>query len=94
MQLRTAPFVRAPACHEFQSRCYFPESLHPAAHLPDAVGLPFNLTPEIIGLDVGLSCGRSRLLQPPTPTVGRLIFDPGHQLFRRLKVAPAASGFG
>ncbi|HRI12310.1 MAG TPA: ABC transporter permease [Verrucomicrobiota bacterium] len=73
MQLRNAPFVRAQRAMGFGPAAIFRRCIMPLTFGPPLVALLY-LTPEIIGLDVGLSYFGLGA-QPPTPTVGRLIFE-------------------
>lgn len=73
MQLRSAPFVRAQRAMGFGPAMIFRRAILPLTFGPPLVALLY-LIPEIIGLDVGLSYFGLGA-QPPTPTVGRLIFD-------------------
>jgi len=73
MQLRNAPFVRAQRAMGFGPAAIFRCCILPLTFGPPLVALLY-LTPEIIGLDVGLSYFGLGA-QPPTPTVGRLIFE-------------------
>lgn len=73
MQLRQASFVRAQRALGFGWFMIFRRAILPLAFSPPLIALLF-LTPEIIGLDVGLSYFGLGA-QPPTPTIGRLIFE-------------------
>lgn len=73
MQLRNASFVRAQRALGFGWSMIFRRAILPFAFGPPLIALLY-LTPEIIGLDVGLSYFGLGA-QPPTPTIGRLIFE-------------------
>jgi ABC-type dipeptide/oligopeptide/nickel transport system permease subunit len=73
MQLRMAPFVRTQRAMGFGFASILRRSILPLSFGPPLVALLY-LSPEIMGLDVGLSYFGLGA-QPPIPTVGRLIFE-------------------
>jgi peptide/nickel transport system permease protein len=73
MRLRNAKFITAERAYGFPACTIFLRSLLPLTLIPPFVSLLY-LTPELVGLDVGLSFFGLGA-QPPTPTLGRLIFD-------------------
>lgn len=72
-KLRDARYVVAQKAFGFHPLTIFWRSILPAVILPPFITLIY-LLPELIGLDVGLSYFGLGA-QPPTPTLGRLIFD-------------------
>lgn len=72
-RLREARFVVAQRAYGMGPGSIFFRSILPMVLLPPFISLLF-LTPELVGIDVGLSYFGLGA-QPPTPTVGRLIFD-------------------
>jgi peptide/nickel transport system permease protein len=90
MRLREARFVQAQRAFGLSPAAIFCKSILPLTVLPPFIGLLY-LTPELVGIDVGLSYFGLGA-QPPTPTVGRLIYD-GINTFRSawwLIVMPSA----
>ena len=90
MRLRDARFVQAQRAFGLSPTAIFCKSILPLTILPPFIGLLY-LTPELVGIDVGLSFFGLGA-QPPTPTVGRLIYD-GINYFRSawwLTVMPSA----
>jgi peptide/nickel transport system permease protein len=79
MRLRDARFVQAQRAFGLSPTAIFSKSILPLTVLPPFIGLLY-LTPELLGIDVGLSYFGLGA-QPPTPTVGRLIYD-GINTFR------------
>lgn len=72
-RVRSSRFVVAERAYGIPPVTIFLRSILPAVLLPPFVSLLY-LLPELIGLDVGLSYFGLGA-QPPTPTLGRLIFD-------------------
>jgi peptide/nickel transport system permease protein len=72
-RVRESRFVTAQRAYGLPPSAIFLRSILPAVLLPPFVSLLY-LLPELIGLDVGLSYFGLGA-QPPTPTLGRLIFD-------------------
>jgi len=72
-RLRDARFVVAQKAYGMSPVAIFWRSILPAVALPPFISLLY-LLPELVGLDVGLSYFGLGA-QPPTPTLGRLIFD-------------------
>ena len=72
-KLRDARHVVAQKAFGFHPAAIFVRSILPAVALPPFISLLY-LLPELVGLDVGLSYFGLGA-QPPTPTLGRLIFD-------------------
>ena len=73
MQLRSARFVTAQKALGLAPPAIFLRSILPVAFLPALASLIY-LVPEFLCLDVGLSFFGLGA-QPPTPTLGRLIFN-------------------
>ncbi len=73
VRLREARFIVAQRAYGLAPSSIFLRSMFPMVLLPPFISLLF-LTPELVGIDVGLSYFGLGA-QPPTPTVGRLIFD-------------------
>lgn len=72
-RMSEARFVVAQKAYGMSSIAIFWRSILPAVALPPFISLLY-LLPELVGLDVGLSYFGLGA-QPPTPTLGRLIFD-------------------
>jgi len=72
-RMREARFVVAQKAYGISSFSIFYRSILPSIVLPPFISLLY-LLPELVGLDVGLSYFGLGA-QPPTPTLGRLIFD-------------------
>ena len=72
-RLRDARFVVAQKAYGISPAAIFWRSILPVVALPPFISLLY-LLPELVGLDVGLSYFGLGA-QPPTPTLGRLIFD-------------------
>lgn len=90
MRLREARFVRSQRAFGLSPTSIFCKSILPLTVLPPFISLLY-LTPELVGIDVGLSYFGLGA-QPPTPTVGRLIYE-GINTFRSawwLVVMPSA----
>jgi len=90
MRLRDARFVQFQRAFGLSPSAILCKSILPLTLLPPFIGLLY-LTPELLGIDVGLSYFGLGA-QPPTPTVGRLIYE-GINTFRSawwLTVMPSA----
>lgn len=72
-RMREARFIVAEKAFGMPPTTIFFRSILPAVVLPPFISLLY-LLPELVGLDVGLSYFGLGA-QPPTPTLGRLIFD-------------------
>ncbi len=72
-RVRESRFVVAQRAYGMSPTAIFMRSILPLVILPPFISLLY-LLPELVGLDVGLSFFGLGA-QPPTPTLGRLIFD-------------------
>jgi len=72
-RVRESRFVVAQRAYGMSPLAIFWRSILPAVALPPFISLLY-LLPELVGLDLGLSYFGLGA-QPPTPTLGRLIFD-------------------
>ncbi len=72
-RVRESRFVVAQRAYGMSPTAIFIRSVLPLVILPPFISLLY-LLPELVGLDVGLSFFGLGA-QPPTPTLGRLIFD-------------------
>jgi len=73
MQLRSSQHVLAQRAYGFSETRIFLRSVLPLAIVPPFLGLIY-FVPELVAIDVGLSFFGLGA-QPPTPTLGRLIYD-------------------
>lgn len=91
MQIRSAPYILAQRAFGFSDAAILSKTLLPLSFLPALLALLYYI-PELIGVEVGLSFFGLGA-QPPTPSLGRLIYDGLAQFYSAwwLAFIPAAA---